>query len=147
MTKKKPEVEFVGVRSFTIDRSRWLCGELTMRERKAGREEESFSVLCDVDGRMCCLGFYSEACGVSRRTLRDETMPRDLPTRSQEKLHPKLRGGVYERGPAQMLIHINDNENTRAILREQRIVNQFKRLGIAVNFVGEYPVIPKEEDK
>ncbi len=65
MKLKKPEV-------FTIDRSKWVHGG-GKNTLKLG----STSLLNERD-RMCCLGFYSEACGVPRDNLMRLATPSSL---------------------------------------------------------------------
>lgn len=59
---KKAEKAEKKVKSFVIDRKRWLRGG----KNGAGRLADSR--LRSKSGQMCCLGFYLEACGAKSLT-------------------------------------------------------------------------------
>lgn len=52
-----------------IDRSKWLRGE---------GSERSF-LLRSTDGKMCCLGFFGLACGLTAERITDVGAPTDIP--------------------------------------------------------------------
>lgn len=52
-----------------IDRSKWLRGE---------GSEKSF-LLRSTDGKMCCLGFFGLACGLTAERITDVDAPTDIP--------------------------------------------------------------------
>lgn len=64
MKKQKEKKVVKDVKSFVVDRSKWLRGE--------GFDD---SCLLTTGNRMCCLGFYAEACGLDRKTIRNIQSP------------------------------------------------------------------------
>lgn len=52
-----------------IDRAKWLRGE---------GSEDSYLVRAS-DGKMCCLGFYGQACGLDIEAMRDVPSPAEVP--------------------------------------------------------------------
>lgn len=133
------------VKKFVIDRSKWLNGELYKRAEKANGSAPG-GVLLDAYGRMCCLGFYSKACGAKR--LQDEAMPNYLSKRSKLRLDSRIADpdSWWGDGPtplADKLQTANDTERGRPETREAKIKKLFKTIGVTVTFKGSYP---KPED-
>lgn len=99
----------------TIVRSKWLHGGI------------GDSMLLDNAGNMCCLGFYSLACGHSKEDIQNVTEP----------LYVKnWRGAKREDADIYYsMMRVNDDEILSEAQREQEIAEYFKALGVNVTFV------------
>src|SRR5271168_758361 len=64
MSKEKKVVK--DVKKFTVVRKDWYRGK--------GSDK---SCLANTADRLCCLGFYAEACGLDRKTIRNLSSPSD----------------------------------------------------------------------
>ncbi len=115
------------MRKLVIDRSIWLHGE---------GKGDSY-LLRRRDGKMCCLGIYLDACGVSKDLLLSLRMPSFLeviPLEAEwlindEDGRARSSEDVFE------LAILND---TRAVDdRENKIAEVFKKNDVEVEFVGE----------
>lgn len=92
---------------------------------------------------MCCLGFYSRACGIKPKDIRGKSVPGNL---SEELLRFMGVAGLFNyRGPdrfsdhtkiARELMVANDYQEIKPCLRESKIRNLFKELGVRVKFVN-----------
>jgi hypothetical protein len=116
------------VKSFTVDRSKWIRGQ---------GNEKSYLLL--EDGSMCCLGFYGEACGVDRHRLLDRTSPSNILTIGSPPwdtilihVHPQ---GRVDTAPCIDLMTINDDTSISDDVRELRLTEIFKQIGIEVVFI------------
>ena len=113
---------------FTIDRKRWLRGE---------GSDKSF-LLRPSDGKMCCLGFYALACGVSEWTITGASLPRWAHTYPEHAqwLFGSRRSALCE-SPCETLAAINDDmfSITTEAIREEKIVAVFAQYGVEVEFV------------
>ncbi len=118
-------------KEFTIDRSKWLRGEVFPGVN---------SVLCDRDGRKCCLGFYLESCGVSPGALTDEPCPEDvahdIPEEAEWLVYGKYGDDPKDSVFAEALISANDEvSDYTEEEREQLITGVFADRGVTVHFV------------
>lgn len=120
------------VTAFTIDRNTWLRGEGPTRSK----------LLRSDDGRKCCLGFYSTACGLPDDDIRDVISPSAL----EEKLgrigemewlldSPSKDHEEFSES-ADRLMEFNDNVYGDPAEREQVIVDTFAAQGITVTFIN-----------
>jgi hypothetical protein len=122
---------------FTIDRSEWLRGE---------GHEKSF-LLRESDGKMCCLGIFSLACGLDPERITNVESPEMVPVEDDESV-----ASLWEKGnPAagflfncagasnlcSRLMETNDEVNTVEGDREEEITKLFAQGGVEVEFVGE----------
>lgn len=132
MTQKKVAVKTVkkkiirDVKSFTVVRKKWLRGKGSMASALLW------------NGKSCCLGFYSEACGISRKVMHSIATPADLAAVSEQKSNviwktKLVRSGVNSIS-CQKLININDSSTTDDAFKEKKLTSLFKRLGIKVKF-------------
>lgn len=64
------------MREFTIKRSIWDRGERFKEERKKRDRTPNPALKHHEDGKMCCLGFYLQACGVPVEALRGHPDPK-----------------------------------------------------------------------
>jgi hypothetical protein len=122
----------MSVTKFTINRTKWLNGELYKRLAKA-EQKVPLGQLRDTKGRMCCLGFYSKACGAAGLT--NKSMPDELLGKYRDLLSGYILSNQYEYSSC------NDNERLTTKERESRIKKLFAKADIKVNFIGKYPVI------
>ena len=122
---------------FTIKRSEWIRGD-----------EGDNSRLFNGSGQKCCLGFYSQACGVSEDDMYDVATPDQLSEPFRQKL-PEWAQKWRAMGPLRNLIYANDlplfkdgqrEENFRFKFRteaerEAKIKELFALQGDEVEFV------------
>ena len=110
-----------------INRKRWFRGK--------GSEESK--LLRAEDRKMCCLGFYLRACGVSVRGLTDETLPSDMLEDVPKKARWLLKktNEFENSSDCQYLIDQNDTEELNELTREKRIAARFQKHGVDVEFV------------
>lgn len=93
---------------------------------------------------MCCLGFLGLALGAPIEALRN------IPYPHHEAVREYYPDWVIEQEPTicfsyavRRLITINDGTYLSPKEREEALVVEFKRHGVEVEFVGEYPEIPR----
>ena len=112
---------------FVIDRSKWLRGE----------GPKGFSVLLRrSDRKMCCLGFYGEHLGVSRRKLIDIGNPPVI--KRFGELAPALvstHDKSCNSSVCDQIIRVNDSQEISDKMREYRLKRLFKSIGVNVEFV------------
>lgn len=115
------------MRKLVIDRTKWLRGE-GADESRLRRER---------DGKMCCLGFYSIACGFSEEQITGVHYPVGL--RNIEVPFPEEMQWTLQNAPnlAGKLAQINDfgqdeDENTR----EAKIIDRFAAVDVEVEFIN-----------
>lgn len=135
--KKAPKPQRVD--HFTIDRKKWLRGNLTANF--PGVKDLQGSCLLDSKGRMCCLGFYLCAIGVDPVAMDDVSTPRNvmavLPEEAQWLL---LRGHdssmVRDSLASDALVGENDAVGVKERAREKSVAELFAAQGIEVDFIG-----------
>ena len=129
MKLKKPK-------EFTIDRSKWVQGGYENNGELLG-----FSELLNDEGNMCCLGFYSKACGVHEDGLLGQYTPAEL----QDQQVPYMTVNGCSSPFASDLMKLNDNSNNYRYNevhkrdKEKLIKEKFKLIDVKVKFVGQYP--------
>ena len=123
-------------KSFTIDRSKWVQGKYQANGVLLG-----FSELLNEKDNMCCLGFYSEACGVPRSELQGCFSPKEL-----EDCHvPYMVLNDCSSSFASDLMQLNDNSDCSKYKyvhkrdKEKLLKEKFKLIDVKVKFVGRYP--------
>lgn len=154
-----------------IDRSKWRTGHTA--ENATG---QGFTALLNDQGFMCCLGFYSLACGYTEEEIRGVGEPQDIPALAgptqdgfyvidnrfpdaflevvgfedpdpecQPPLEAREEGVEYfydfdiKGDNSYDFIEVNDDTQMTREEREEEIIRRFKeRLGVEVEFVGEY---------
>lgn len=112
--------------SFDIDRRYWSRG--------AGG-----SSLLNDEGEMCCLGFYSLACGVKFDSIDYVSYPHGIRGK-----RPRQMDWLFALSPFKndrneseyALANLNDKEDVRNSDRERKIKRRFARAGVTVNFVN-----------
>ncbi len=113
---------------FTIDRSKWIRGE----------GWHNTCLYRPKDDKLCCLGFFSLACGLTKEDIANKKAPRDI----EDKLHLypdwALEVDLYDQGTfLNYIIDVND-ELSKYISeedREKELTNLFSNLGIEVEFI------------
>lgn len=122
------------VTELVINRPNWLRGE------GAG---DSF-LLRESDNRMCCLGFYSRACGFSKDSLVGQRGPMQLGTNiipDQMKWLYIGKGNSEHSGVANKAMTVNDGSQEYVELseeeRERKLTELFAEHGIKVTFTDE----------
>ena len=115
--------------AFDIDRRYW--------ERGNGLG----SLLNPETQKMCCLGFYSLACGLTYKEIENQDLPSSVRLRkemewlTEESVLPfdkTLSYSEYE----DALAYINDESDLKNSDRERKIKARFAKNGITVNFVN-----------
>ncbi len=127
--------------SFEIDRATWLHGE-TSRESYLERPS---------DGKRCCLGFLSLACGVPEEHIAGKKIIGTLPLSATSLLPYALFQNLYvtsklmllndillHAGRPDLLRHNIDNPLSSDEEREQLLTETFREVGIEVTFTGSY---------
>lgn len=111
------------ITEFTIKRSEWLHGEGAVRSYLLRRE----------DGKKCCLGFYSLACGLEIANIAGSSTPlsiANLPAEMKWLMKDPGRSEV-----ARKLMARNDRRDLNEEARERGIADLFASQGIKVTFV------------
>jgi hypothetical protein len=114
-----------------IDRSKWIRG-------KGGAAS---CLLCPSDGKMCCLGFYSLACGLTEKQIKGAATPVSLGMEGDNPLNNTegswlLREGVNSHTlEAKELMALNDDSSISDQVREDEITRIFATRGVTVKFV------------
>ena len=92
------------------------------------------------DGKMCCLGFLGEACGLTKTALRDNGDFTDLSRPLIAEIPQELvkRGdhvGLYSNTEiATQLMNLNDETGIDDIERERSLTGIFAQIGLTVEF-------------
>lgn len=104
---------------FVIERSKWIRGEVGAK-------------LLKEDGRMCCLGFISNQCGVPTSQLLNKSYPESV-RRFRNRIPFLLDEG--DNSPlANVAMKINDNDIDE-YSREAQLKRLFKKHDIKLRFV------------
>jgi len=131
----------------TIDRSKWRCGgdKECGSNNQRGKGDTS---LRNEEGYMCCLGFYSLACGYSEEDITYDKEPCDVVHHDEEE--PKNHypdwlvlpsdgdDYYYNTLSADVLMGTNDNDHLNEKQREEKVTEQFAEHDVEVEFIGEY---------
>jgi hypothetical protein len=112
-----------------IDRQKWA----------RGAEE---GMLLNTQCKMCCLGFAALACGLKPHQIKNVEMPADTreetkPTRNKTVWNALLdidEGGRCDTEIASYLASVNDDSDMSDKMREHKIRQKFKKIGVEVTF-------------
>lgn len=110
-----------------IDRSRWLRGEGSSRSR----------LLRSSDGKMCCVGFFALACGLTPADILDRSTPFAQPSSGSAVLDEKFidpDNPLRHVNEVSSLYATNDSMHITDASREHGIRGSFRRLGVEVTF-------------
>lgn len=147
MSKKEKKV-VKDVKKFTVIRKDWYRG-------KGGDN----SCLANNANRLCCLGFYAEACGLDRQTIRNLPSPEEAVKVTNGDAVSTIKGKPVTRKSDVVwetklvkddaysnfiltnntklcndLMNINDDEELDEKLRESRLKAKFAEIGVKVTF-------------
>lgn len=118
------------IKTVVIDRSKWRTGFLSENATGQGPTK-----LRNSEGCQCCLGFISEACGISAKDTFDKFWPQ-----STDKLIPYLTEeyefGIKDTALSEAAMEINDNADTTQAEKEVALKELFAGK-INLEFVGE----------
>lgn len=123
------------VKKFTVVREKWFRG-------RGGVD----SALVTKNGHMCCLGFYSAACGVVDLSRRADSFGNPEDHLSEQKIMAEM---PYNLAPSEQkklpewacsssadtLANINDNAFIFDDERERQLKEEFAKQGVEVEFV------------
>lgn len=118
--------------TFTIDRKTWLRGEGLDASR----------LLRPSDGKMCCLGSFALACGLSPEDIRDKAEPsqvtisRVAPAVDLKAFGALINGDSTGKEIAGNLMAENDETEVDEDYRESKIISGFKQLGHTALFIN-----------
>lgn len=114
-----------------IDRARWLRGE---------GSGESY-LLRESDGKMCCLGFYCLARGLTAEEIKGIKTPTDVT--NPVALVPLVKecelcgGHVHQTEVCSSMMTVNDDQVVEDDRREEELTRLFGELGVgSVEFVN-----------
>lgn len=121
---------------FTIDRSKWRCGDCGPYAAGAGD-----TLLLNDQGFMCCLGQIELLLGRNTDVLHNSGEPSELPALRGDPAADFLQG--YDRGKhnsplAAKAMAINDDGRLAHNEKEQRLTSLFAEHGHELEFVGEF---------
>jgi len=130
---------------FTIDRSKWICGEHlpTGVPFGLGSHGQGKTELLNQQGMMCCLGHVSLQLGMPESSLLGAARPEDVHADARLDLlvEQRLRGRCLPRRCATSLaeeaIEINDRPDTFSN-RESSLISCFANHGHELEFTGNY---------
>lgn len=116
--------------NFKIDRKLWLRGEGATKS----------ALIREADGKMCCLGFFGIACGLSVNDLMGQKQPSDV------KGYPSWLMSTYTNEFDKLnhtgcsmdchnLMSNNDTDGIDDNERERRIISSFANNDVQVEFV------------
>jgi hypothetical protein len=94
------------------------------------------SELRDVEGQKCCLGFVSEALGVSAKETLCVPLPRELP-KSSKKFLPAWMKYNEEESDVKRAANINDHRDLTWEKKEELLKTLFAKHNIRLVFRGQ----------
>lgn len=127
---------------FTIDRDKWLRGE----------GHSASKLLRPSDGKMCCLGMYLLACGLTPEEIQDQDAPGDVAWNAT-RVDGMPRRPIWNEGKLSWLLKDNANDCSETCVqlmsanddqrrfveetnREEKVAELFAKEGITVHFIG-----------
>ena len=116
---------------FTIEEDRWSYVDNNFKRPNGDPR------LLNDKGAMCCLGFYSRACGISPIHLFEESCPSDIYKKLTSEMLWLLNLQNHDSSyKAHYLMRANDNSFTCPLsVRKKEIKKIFKQQGVKVKFV------------
>lgn len=115
----------MATQKLVIDRQKWLRGEGDSLSR----------LLRSSDGKMCCVGFFCLACGLTERDIRDKGWP-DV----GDSAIPKWLFHEFQDGTSSPSRHDlagnNDGPDIGETERERLIAADFAKNGVEVEFIN-----------
>lgn len=120
---------------FDIDRAKWLSGGPDTLKKRFG--DGATTRMLDRQGRGCCLGLYADACGTRGMIRNQASDPMACMLPKQARWMVDVGGDNSDL--ANEMIQINDGDYMKPSDREKKLIVRFKKAGVKVNFIGEYP--------
>lgn len=123
--------------SVSINRNKWLRGK---------EAKNKSAMLKEDNGKMCCLGFYAKACGISEKLMSNKMSPGEVTDRLNEtnkRWDTWLLQGASgsekmnlksDSAEAIKLMRINDDHKTTDAQKEEAIKKIFNKHGVSVYF-------------
>jgi len=112
-------------KKFRVNRKEWL----------RGKGSHDSCLLREEDGQKCCLGFYALAKGINKKHILDVSSPGEmLPRKSGGNMIPELSDSGGDNAFCTELMMINDDEKLSDKVREKRLKQVFKTLGVVAEF-------------
>lgn len=124
------------VKEFAIDRSKWHTGDA--RNNRRGDAIIDSALYVQTTKRMCCLGFFGAACGLSKTKMTGHGYLTDLNGYDFET--NQIEEFFEDRLPHYLqknLARINDDDDMTLPEKEKNIKDIFSKRGIKVKFVGK----------
>lgn len=101
-----------------------------------GHETGGYLLREDDSQRMCCLGFYAIACGLSKKAIRGVGTPEGVSHRA--KIRNKAAWNLlFDRETDVFRLTRNNDDGTSDTEKESLIKKGFAKLGVKVRFVGK----------
>jgi hypothetical protein len=122
------------MKQLIIDRSKWRTGGAS------SNDVCGLTQLLNIEGYMCCLGFYAKQIGcLSDGEIRGVRTPDDLRIKSVNR---RMRDLINEDNRnnhfTDEAMSLNDSDMLDDEEREREIKHHFKFIGVDVIFEGEY---------
>lgn len=114
-----------------------MCDSKTVTKLDIPRNKWGSGSLLRADGRMCCLGHLSAACGISASDLSGKFFPQynwnSVPLWARSNIDPAAGApsGLHA------AVSTNDNVYISWEDKEERLIELFKSKGIELTFSGE----------
>jgi hypothetical protein len=121
------------MREFTVDRSKWMRGKGDQFSRLLVAPETArngSTVPSEDVGKMCCLGFYSLACGLTPEEIEDVGFPSSVG-------YPDEMEWVTFDDRENTIGEINDDPAISDAEREERLTKIFGAYGVRPIFVDQ----------
>lgn len=130
MAKKETKI----VHSFVINEDQWIHGTKEKWVSNSGLRLD--------DGKMCCLGFYAQSCGVKAMDLLGLGEPCELSStliRSNKKLELLFDEplALIQKPEVDELIEVNDQDGLTLAQRKSKVKKLFRELGVKVEFTSK----------
>ena len=156
---------------FVIDRAKWRCGDNLFPIPNFGvsltldgllrddpelasacanaikvRHGKGMTLLLNNEGCMCCLGFMSLQCGLTKEAILGQALPQDIDDYKTNDVFRELflttndLGRTFNQPWVEDLVCINDNHLMTDEERETELSYELVKLGHTVEFINDYPV-------
>lgn len=119
--------------NFVIDRKLWkrgASGSSALLIEPVLYEHDNVVKEDPDQGKMCCLGFYAKACGLTDKQISGLTNYASLSKMAQRKIPIAMREDEFR------FINVNDGTSPHGKRREAKLIKLFAERGIKVKFVG-----------
>lgn len=121
---------------YILDVSKWRCGEGDEKENKTNNLGFGQTELLNDEGYMCCLGQFAKQVGVSDSSLKGNAVPSDVGFVYDETFVEEIVTGYKDKSLANILMNINDNEDTSIEEKIQLIKEELEECGHSLKVVN-----------